>query len=317
MKRRLFVSVFVGSMVLALGTVTTAYGAESEAAAAAPAPAAKGPPLPFLTIEGYGGGAITPMAYLVNPAPTGEALGLPSVAFDAIGLGEKNLQAFLLTENLFGRVELGYGAERLYLGTLPNDIENATGVNINSDDVWLHNFNLRVLALPEGSFHLPLPALTVGAHFKYNNSTDSINSKLGGALTSIGYRHNTGEEFTLTATKMFTQLGAPLILTAGGRESTAEALGFLGFSNQWRATFEANAAVLPTSWLLLAYEFRQNSNPYKQIPGLIENADDWHAFDVGWIINSHATLVGGYGIFGTLANSTANNAWWLQVKYEL
>ena len=47
------------------------------------------------------------MAYLVNPAPDGQPLGLPAVAFDTISLGEKNLQAFMLTETLFGRVELG------------------------------------------------------------------------------------------------------------------------------------------------------------------------------------------------------------------
>jgi hypothetical protein len=74
---------------------------------------------------------------------------------------------------------------------------------------------------------------------------------------------------------------------------------------------------LPTSWLLLAYEFRQKADPYKHIPGLINGEDDWHGFDAAWIINSHATLVGGYGILGRLANSKADNAWWLQVKYEL
>lgn len=201
------------------------------------------------------------------------------------------------------------------LGTVATAQSAAPEPASPTDDVWLHNFNLRVLALPEGSFDLPLLALTVGGYFKYNNSTDPIDSRLGGALTSIGYRRNYGGDFTLTATKMVTQLGRPLILTAGGRASSAAALGFLGFSNHWSAT-EGNAAVLPTSWLLLAFELRQNGNPYKEIPGLIEHADDWYGVDLGWIINSRATLVGGYGIFGTLANSTANNAWWLQVKYE-
>jgi len=41
---------------------------KKEVQAQAEQPATKGPPLPFHTIEGYGGGALTPMAYLVNPA---------------------------------------------------------------------------------------------------------------------------------------------------------------------------------------------------------------------------------------------------------
>ena len=45
----------------------------------APEPAAKsGPPLPVHTTEGYGGGAITPTAYLVNPGPKGQVFGLPA-----------------------------------------------------------------------------------------------------------------------------------------------------------------------------------------------------------------------------------------------
>ena len=282
-------------------------------------PPSKPPPLPFHTIEGVGGGAITPMAYLVNPAPNGQPLGLPAVAFDAIGLGEKNLQAFMLTETLFGRVELGYGADRLGLGTLPDAIRSATGIDIKRDEVWLHSFNARLLALPEGSLDLPLPALTVGGQFKLNDGINTINNRLGHALNGIGYHRDYGGDFTLTASKMFTQLGGhPLILTAGGRESQAANLGFLGFSNHWNTTFEGNAAFLPTSWLLLAYEFRQKADPYgDKLKPLINGEDDWHGFDVAWIINSHATLVGGYGIFGTLANSTANNAWWLQAKYEL
>ena len=41
----------------------------------------KGPPLPFITIEGQGGGAFTPMAYLVNPAGECDVCGKPSVAY--------------------------------------------------------------------------------------------------------------------------------------------------------------------------------------------------------------------------------------------
>jgi hypothetical protein len=300
--------------LFSLGLIILTSATLAPAQEAAPS---KGPPLPFHTIEGVGGGAITPLAYLVNPAPKGQPLGLPAVAFDAISLGEKNLLAFMLTENLFGRVELGYGADRLYLGGLPDAIKNATGVDINRDDVWLHSFDVRVLALPEGSFNSPLPALTVGGQFKFNQGIHQINHSLGGALNGIGYHREWGGDFTVTATKMFTQLGQPVIITAGARESQAANLGFLGFSNDWNATFEGSAIYLPASWALVAYEFRQKTDPYKKIPGLINGEDSWHGFDASWIINSHATLVGGYGIFGNLANSKADNAWWLQVKYEI
>jgi hypothetical protein len=295
-----------------------------------PPPPEKGPPLPFITIEGQGGGAITPMAYLVNPAPEGTIFGKPSVAMDYIGLGRKNLDTLLVTENLYGRFELGFAADRLGLGTLPTDINKTFGLPdlIDNSDVWLYNFSGRYLIVKENACDFKwLPAVTFGADLKYNADIDSINDKLGHALTTIGYAHDTGVDFTLTATKTFGKafFGKPLILTAGLRESEAADLGFLGFSNTYAASFEGSIAILPWDKVLLAYEYRQKTSPYGTIgPGgtipvpnlLIGTENDWHGFDVAYIINKHTTLVAGAGLFGNLANAEANGAWWLQLKYE-
>ena len=61
----------------------------------------KGPPLPFHCIEGYGGGAITPMAYLVNPGAPGCVFGKPAVGLTVGNLGDKQLQAITVTETLY------------------------------------------------------------------------------------------------------------------------------------------------------------------------------------------------------------------------
>jgi hypothetical protein len=282
-------------------------------------PAEEPPPLPFHTIEGYGGGAITPMAYLVNPGPRDELFGKPAIAFSNVIAGEKNLQAFTYTETLFGRLELGFGLDRFGIGTLRPDIESATGVDIGRDDVYLYNFNVRGLLIEENSFGLPLPAVTAGVHFKINDGIADINRRLGGALSRIGYDDSWGIDYTLTASKTFVADwtgNRPLILSAGGRNSEASNLGFLGFGGDRHTTFEGNIAYLPTDWLLVAYEFRQKARQFSEIPGLVENEDNWHAVDVSWIINKHLTLVAGWGALGTLANTTENGAWWLQLKYE-
>ncbi len=279
----------------------------------------KGPPLPFQTIEGYGGGAITPMAYLVNPGPKGQIFGLPAAGVDSVVMGKKNLQAFMITETLFDRVELGYGIERLGLGSLPHDIKHATGIDINRDDVWLHNFNVRTLLVEENSFGAPLPAITFGTHFKLNDGISDINNSLHNALGNAGYRSDHGIDFTLTATKTFVEnwtLKRPLILSAGVRNSNAAQIGFLGFGEERQWTFEGSAVYLPTDWLLVGYEFRGKKNPYHHIGKLVQDEDNWQAVDVSWLINKHCTLTGGWGIFGTLANSTENGGWFLQFKYE-
>jgi hypothetical protein len=288
----------------------TAAPAAPAAAEAADAPAEKGPPLPFHTIEGVGGGAITPMAYLVNPAPKGEIFGEPSVALSYVNLGSKNLDAISVTENLFGFIELGYAADRFGLGTLPSAILAATHTDIEESDVW----DARIQAVKEDELW---PAITIGIDAKYNDGISAINDRLGGALTGIGYKSASGQDYTVTFSKTLPKaFGFPVILTAGIRASEAANLGFLGFSNTYSATFEGSVAALPTDWLLLAYEFREKTDPYGQIPGLINGEDNWHAFDAGLILDKRTTFVLGYGIFGSLANTEANSAWWLQFKHE-
>ncbi|HUT92435.1 MAG TPA: DUF3034 family protein [Thermoguttaceae bacterium] len=280
------------------------------------------PPLPVHTIEGVGGGAITPMAYLVNPEPRCECslLGKPAVALSWVNIGEKNLDAITITETLGGRIEFGYAANRLGLGSLPRDIRDATTVDIESSNMWLHHFNLRLLAVKEntcvGGF--AMPAVTAGVHFKVNDGIRDIDQRLGGALSGIGYERENGVDFTLTATRTIPPevLGRPLILTAGLRASQAAQLGFLGFGDEYHATFEGNVAYLPFDWLVLAYEFRQKPDPYGQIAGLIGDEDHWHAFDAIFILNEQTAFTAGYGAFGTVANTEENGVWWLQLKYE-
>jgi hypothetical protein len=307
-------------------TLTLDNAAATEVAAPAPSglklfPDAdtKGPPLPFHTIEGYGGGAITPIAYLVNNPGKNVVFGRPSVAASYVNAGSKDLEALTFTETLFGRVELGFGADRLGIGSLRNAIKKATTVDIEKNDVYLYNFNARYAVVDEGDFGISwLPAATVGAHYKYNPDIADINRSLGGALRTIGYHKSSGEDFTLTFSKMFPKslFDRPLIVSAGLRESQAADLGLLGFGHDWSLTLEGNIVYLPTDWLVLAYEFRQKDDPYGNITGLIGHEDNWHAFDASWIINKNATLVLGYGAFGTLANSQADNAFWVQFKYE-
>jgi hypothetical protein len=298
---------------------------------AAPPADEKGPPLPFHTIEGYAGGAITPFAYLSNPGKEECLWGKPAAALSFVNARQKDLAAVTMSETLFGRVELSYGGDRLGLGTLPGDIDafgdrnNIAGIGIEENAVWLHNFNIRALLVKENDclFGFKAPAITAGIHFKYNSDIEHIDQELGGALHGIGYRRSNGEDFTLTMTETFPKLllDRPVVASVGLRLSQAANLGFLGFGDTYHATFEGNLAWLPFDKLLLAYEFRQKSDPYGTIPNgiggyLIGGEDNWHAFDLGLILNQHSTIVAGWGIFGTLANTTADNSWFLQYKYE-
>ena len=133
----------------------------SAQAAAAPADE-KGPPLPFHTIEGYGGGGITPFAYLVNPGKEECLWGKPAAALTFIDARQKDLEAVTASETLFGRLELSFGGDRLGLGTLPAAIKTTTGVGIEEDSVWLQKLQLPSPAV-EGE-RLPVRNQSAGHH---------------------------------------------------------------------------------------------------------------------------------------------------------
>ena len=292
--------------------------AVSFAVAAQPADAAeKAAPLPFNNIEGVPGAPITPMAYLANPGPEGTTVGMPTFSVTGLMLGSKSLGVVAYNQTFYRRIEIGYAYNYLELGSLPDDVRKMGLPDIDGN-VQVHHLHARGLLVEENSYSMPLPAITLGVHFKHNSQINEIDRDLGGALGLFGYEKASGVDFTLTATKMFPELavGRPLILTAGLRNSDAAQIGYLGFGDDRSWTFEGSVGVMPIDKLLLAYEFRQKKNPYHRIPGLIGRESHWHAVSASWIANERVTVTGVLGWFGNIANSNADPGVGLQVKYE-
>jgi len=107
-----------------------------------------------------------------------------------------------------------------------------------------------------------------------------------------------------------------LLSVTGLRLSEAEQLGYLGFGDKYRATFEGSLAYGLTNWLWLASEFRGKANAYQQIPGLVQREDNWWTVGAAFIINPHATITVGWGHFGPLLNTDENKGVAVQAKYE-
>jgi len=294
-----------GVALMILGLLgTAAYGDEA-------------PPLPTHQVEGNSGVFITPTAYFANPAEEGKVFGRPSVSGTYADIGQKDFQAFVITENLWGRIELGYGLERIGLGEWPGLVQDATGMRVQ-DDAYLHNFNARVLAFKEDAFnHAWMPAVSLGVHYKWNQDHEDINEQLNGTCEALGVDHDSGVEFTLTATKMIAKLlPRPLIVSAGLRNGDAIHTGLLGFAGERRTTVEGSVICLLTDKFLIAGEYRQKPSLCDEIPGLVKSEDDWWDICLGYIVNDRITVSGGYANFGDILNDREDSVWAVQVKYE-
>ena len=241
-----------------------------------PPPAAKsnekGAPLPLHQIEGNGGIFSTLSAYIVNPPRNGEPIGRPAIGFGYISLGsDKNLEALTITESPFSRLELGYGWDRLGLGDLPGALAGALpGGYSGPDTVQLHNLNARFQLVKEGDFDQKwLPALTAGVHYKYNDGISEVNNHALNLLNANGISRQQGVDYTLYASKLFTQLPRPVLLEAGGRATKAVWDGLGGFTDGYSFVFEGNAVVFVTDSLALAAEYKQQPRDYRAIGSLV------------------------------------------------
>ncbi len=280
-----------------------------------------GPPLPAHQVEGNSGVFITPTAYLANPAEPDEVFGLPSISGTYAYIGEKDFEAFVVTENLWGKVEFGYALERIGLGDWPDDVKAATGLSVDSYAL-MHNFNARLMVIEEGGLECGwMPAVTLGAHFKWNQSHDDINEQLAGTCDMLGSDHDSGIEFTAVATKTIANvLPRPLILSAGLRNGDGIHTGLLGFAGERRTTFEGSLIYFLSDKLLIASEYRQKSDLCDQITvggiDLVKAENDWWDICLAYIVSDHVTVAGGYANFGNILNHREDNVWAVQVKYE-
>ncbi len=314
-------AVSVALAVLVLAANSNAKAGETNNVAGANStsiPPEKPTPLPLHQIGGSGGVFVTLSAYIVNPPRNGELVGRPAVGFSYANLGHgENLEAPTISESPFKRLELSYGWDRFGLGDLPQALRNAGLATYHQNEVQLHNLNTRLQLLKEDEFDQKwIPALTFGAHYKYNDGISEVNKEVFGLLASHGIRRSHGLDYTLYATKMFTQLPVPVLLDIGGRATEGVWEGLGGFTDSYNFVFEGNLAVFLSHHLALAAEYKQQPTDYQPIGSLVQKADDWFTADTVYIVNSHMTLAAGYAHFGKMLNHEANGVWGITAKWE-
>jgi hypothetical protein len=324
--RRTRLVLLFAALLLASAGGVRADETTTNAAPANATPAAKSekpPPLPLHQIEGNGGIFATLSAYIVNPPRKGEPIGRPSVGFAYVNLGaDKNLEALTVTESPFSRLELGYGWDHLGLGNLPLALRNFGLVNYHQDEVQLHNFNARFQILKEGEFDQKwIPALTAGVHYKYNDGISEVRNEVQqdagvDVLGLHGLSRKQGVDYTLYASKLFTQLPRPVLLELGGRATEGVWDGLGGFTDSYNFVFEGNVVVFVTDSIALAAEYKQQPRDYQPIGNLVQREGDWWTIDAAYVVNKHLTLAVGYGHFGNVLNSQANGVWGITTKWE-
>ena len=257
---------------------------------------------PFNNLEGVGGVAFNPLAYLADSGEEFIKVGDTNiVAKPRFGAWYVNLPdakidwtSFGVATTLFKRLEVSYGYQNISWEAHPTFHKN--------------NIGAKLLLLKENSFSTKfVPAISIGTIYK-NTSNKSLREA---GITSL---RSSGEDWYAVATKTVNLLPVPVILSGGLLSTQEYVTGVLGFSNKSELTGFANIDIVLPHGFVVGYEFKQGARFSN-----VQNANYWDAH-LAWIPNKNLTVIAAYtatGSYGKVGNTRTGlgNGFVLSAQY--
>ncbi len=245
--------------------------------------------VPLNNLEGVGGVAFNPLAYLANagskwkkdePADPTKTEPAKKGGFNDFGLLSKvskpqagawyvrlpeshvDWTALGTAFSLYDRVEFSYGWEAV----APH----------GGQTIYKNNIGSKLLLIPENlGDHNFIPAVSLGGILK-NTTT-----------TPTGTKH-VGFDTYLVATKLIKETPLPVLLSGGLLATNSRTTGVFGYDHNYRFTWFGNADLILLKNLAAGYEYKQGAKFH-----------GWHDADyqdvhAAWFINDKLTLVGAW-----------------------
>ena len=236
------------------------------------------------TIEGQGGGGLTPWA-LITGDETNRGVGA-TAHVSAVNLPDYSFLSYGVGFGLFDRFELSYTHEEFDT----EDVGTALGLGHGftfGQDVW--GAKMRVAGDAVYDQDSWLPQVAVGANWKQNDQ--------GAVLNAIGARDDKGWEAYASATKIL--LDQSLLLSGTVRWTNANQTGILGYggdrNDDHRLEAEGSIGWLLSRSLVIGGEYRMKPNNLS-----VAKEDDWFDLYAAWAITKNLTLTGAYADLGSI-----------------
>lgn len=237
--------------------------------------------VPFNNLEGVGGVAFNPLAYVAQSAddnvsnrskratnPWDELTkyaSKPRFGTWYVNLSDVNVnwENIGVAETFFDRLEVSYGFQ-----------------TVGQKDAKTHNKNnvgAKLLVLPENSFGAEwVPAVSVGTIYKH---TDNV----------IAGAQRDGFDGYLVASKLITRLPRPVLVSGGTLLTSSYATGVFGYDKKEKFTLFGNVDLILTDWLALGFEYKQGP----EFKGKFNNADYWD-LHAAWLVNKNLKIIAAY-----------------------
>lgn len=239
--------------------------------------------VPLNNLEGVGGIAFNPLAYLANAGSKWkkgtvsagkekgagtkflENVSKPQAGAWYVRLPQSHVDwtALGTAVSLFDRAEVSYG-----WGAVAQH---------GARTIYKNNFGAKFLLVPENAGdHKFIPAISIGGILKHTDIVPSNKTK------------HTGFDAYLVATKLIKETPLPVLLSGGLLATNSRTTGFFGYDPNYRFTWFANADLIVLKNLAVGYEYKQGAKFH-----------GWHDADyqdvhAAWFINNKWTLVGAW-----------------------
>ncbi|MDD5044409.1 MAG: DUF3034 family protein [Candidatus Omnitrophica bacterium] len=228
--------------------------------------------VPFNNLEGVGGVALNPLAYLADSGNEKDylkigdvdVLGKPRFGGWYVNLDDVKVDwtAFGVADTLFKRIEVSYGYETIAQSNSPTRHKN--------------NLGAKLLLIPENfKDNKFIPAVSVGSIWK--NASDK----------GLGVDTD-GTDYYLVFTKLITQLPKPVLLSGGVLSTRGRVNGIFGFDKKRKEVAFGNIDVLLTKKIVIGFEYKQGA----KYPDF-KNANYWDAH-LGLLVNKNLSLIAAY-----------------------
>jgi len=243
------------------------------------------------SIEGAAGGGIVPWA-VINGYASSDQWSVNSFT-SRVGVDDFTLQNIGIGASYNNQWEVSLTRQHFNLDSI--------GGNLQQDI-----FGLKYHVAGE-LLYTKMPQISVGLQYKKHRNP---------ALPlAVGAQKDAGTDFYLAASKVYfaAVAGRNLLLNATVRATKANQIGLLGFGsvhdNSYQYMVESSAAVLLRPDLAVGIEFRQKPNNLA-----FTDEEHWRDIFVGWFINHHFSLVGGYVDLGSIAGLARQQGYYLALE---
>ncbi len=250
------------------------------------------------TIEGQGGGGLTPWA-LITGDETDRGIGgtahvtgveLPDYSFLSYGVGI----------GLFDRLELSYTRQEFDTGDVGAALGLGEGFTFGQDVVGA---KVRVAGDAIYDQDRWLPQIALGANWKSNDQ--------GAVVQAIGGSADQGWETYASATKIL--LDRSLLLNGTLRWTNANQTGLLGYggnlNDDHELMAEASIGWLLNRHLLIGGEYRMKTDNLA-----IAEEDDWFDLFAAWSVTRQLTLTGAYADLGSIVAFDSQRGFYLSLQ---